>query len=218
MTIRHHPRDETLLELAAGSLPPGPALVIRSHLEACEECRRRIAELEVVGGALLEALPPTSLAPESLAEALAAIDREDAPRLPLRPRSAATPPDGDLVLPAALQDCTVGNWRFLGPGMRWSRVALPEAPEANLMLLRIGPGRRLPEHGHVGTEYTQVLRGSFSDWRGCYRAGDLMEADSEIDHHSVVETEGECICLVALEGQLRLRGWVGRLFGPLLGF
>ena len=62
-----------------------------------------------------------------------------------------------------------------------------------------------------------MLTGSFSDSLGRYRAGDCVEMGDEVDHRPVVDRDGECICLAAVEGRLRLSGWIGRLIRPLIG-
>ena len=54
----HHPSEARLLDYASGALPEPMALLIATHLALCPACRRTVAELEAVGGALLEALPP----------------------------------------------------------------------------------------------------------------------------------------------------------------
>ena len=45
----------------------------------------------------------------------------------------------------------------------------------------------------------------------------LVEADAETEHQPVVDADGECICLAAVEGRLRLGGFLGRLLQPLTG-
>jgi putative transcriptional regulator len=62
-----------------------------------------------------------------------------------------------------------------------------------------------------------VLKGSFSDARGRYGPGDLDEADDDVQHQPIVDNDGECICIAALEGQMKLRGFFGRLIQPLIG-
>ena len=109
------------------------------------------------------------------------------------------------------------RWRFVHPGFRWRRVTLPEAPDANVIMLRVGAGQKVPQHTHTGTEYTQVLTGAFSDSFGRYRAGDCVEADEDVDHQPVVDPDGECICLAAVDGRLRLDSWIGRMLQPLIG-
>ena len=96
-------------------------------------------------------------------------------------------------------------------------VSLPEAPDANVIMLKVAASQAVPHHGHSGTEYTQVLSGSYNDSLGRYGAGDLIELDDEVDHQPVVDPEGECVCLAAVDGRLRLSGWIGRLFQPLMG-
>lgn len=229
MNIRHHATDETLLRYAAGQLPAAPARVITVHLSGCPTCRARVAAFEAVGGALLEEMEPVAMAPDAFARALRTIDaeapapapatntvRERTPRPAVgRARAPATLPGG-IELPAALRDCAVGPWRWIGVGVRASAITLPEDANARLTLLRVGPGRKLPEHGHVGTEFTQVLSGSFADGYGRYMPGDLSEMDHEIEHQPIVDVEGECICLAALDGGMRLTGLLGRLIQPFV--
>ncbi|TCK23643.1 ChrR-like anti-ECFsigma factor [Ancylobacter aquaticus] len=222
MTIRHHATDETLMRYAAGQLPAGPARVLAVHLAGCPCCRSRLAEFDAVGGALLEAMPPAPMAPDAFAAALRAIDAQEhaLPAAPFLARDAkaevpaALP--GGVPLPAALRDCEIGPWRWIGLGVRASAVKLPEDRQARLTLLRIGPGRKMPDHGHVGTEFTQVISGSFSDGYGRYGPGDLSEMDQEIEHQPIVDPDGECICLAALEGSMRLNGFFGRLVQPFV--
>ena len=35
----------------------------------------------------------------------------------------------------------IGPWRWIGPGMRFARVEVPEDPDHNVILLRVGPGK-----------------------------------------------------------------------------
>lgn len=202
------------MRLAAGRLPAGPARVVAVHLAGCPECRERFCTFEAVGGALLEAVEPVPLAPGAFAAALAALDGDAAPV----PAALPAPPMllPGIPLPAPLHDCRMGPWHWIGVGVRASTLRVPEDPSARLTLLRVGPGRKLPEHGHFGTEFTQVLVGSFSDSFGRYGPGDLSEMGHEIEHQPVVDPEGECICLAALEGGMRLTGMLGRLIQPFV--
>ncbi|MFC0220122.1 ChrR family anti-sigma-E factor [Pseudochelatococcus lubricantis] len=223
MTIAHHPTDETLLRYATGTLAAGPAIVIAAHLAVCPLCRNRLRTFEALGGAVLDETPATALAPTALAAALTRIDAEAAPAPSGRhagPSAARPSPvtrDG-LRLPEALAGCDIGAWRWLGPGVRMSRISTPREPDASIMLLKVGPGRKLPEHGHSGTEFTHVLSGSFSDVLGRFGPGDLAEVDDEVEHQPIVDRDGECICLVALDGRMRLSGLFGRIVQPLFGF
>ncbi len=219
MTINHHPSEESIARYAAGRLEAGPALVLSVHLAGCPHCRGLLRTFEAVGGALIEDMPPAEMAEDALEVALARLDA-DAQR-PARRASAPqqlAPRLGDVELPAALAGCEIGPWRWMGPGFRLSRVRLPGEPDANILLMRISAGRKMPEHGHTGREFTQILSGSFSDSNGRYRAGDLAEEDSETEHQPIVDRESECICLAAVEGRMKLQGFVARMVQPLLGF
>jgi putative transcriptional regulator len=159
--------------------------------------------------------------PNALAHVLAQVDWYEAspptPRAaPIRTRRTPPLPEG-LTLPAALGDCDVGAWRWFGPGIRISRIRAPADPKANLMMLRVGPGLKLPVHAHTGVEYTHVLYGSFTDERGRYAPGDLDEADADVNHQPVVDPDGECICLASIDGRMRPRDMIVRLLQPLVG-
>jgi putative transcriptional regulator len=244
--IRHHPDDALLMALAADRLARGPAVVTAAHAEGCAHCRARLRELDVVGGALLEAAEPAVLAPEALARTLARIDAPEAGGVPgdaLRveststhrtarsprsaPKQAAAPSRAELrflaslpagmAWPYSLRGSTTTPWRWLGPGMRWSRVTLADDRGANVFLLRIAAGKSLPAHTHDGIELTQVLHGAFDDGRERFDAGDFDEADGSIHHQPVVEPGGECICLASVEGRVAFDGRVARVLGSLVG-
>ncbi|WCM94462.1 ChrR family anti-sigma-E factor [Acidovorax sp. NCPPB 2350] len=222
MTIRHHPGDEVLLELAAGRLAAGPALLVSTHVEMCPRCQERLRTLEMLGGAFMEGLEPEPLRPQALACVLAAIDAlpdrgspVDSPSFTASRTRPAWPPG--VPWPRALDACRLASWKWIGPGMYWSRVVLPADPSANVFLLRIGAGKRLPMHTHSGFEWTQVLHGAFHDGREGFGPGDFDGAGSDVHHQPVVQADGECICLAAVEGRVVFDGAVARLFGALVG-
>ena len=218
--IHHHPDDELLLGLAAGTLDGGTWCLVAVHAEGCAHCRARISDYEAVGGALLEAAEPASLAPEALARTLARIDAPPAAAVSATGGNAravrAHLPDG-LPWPRSLRGCSIGRWRWLGPGMRWSRVALPHDQAANVFLLRIAAGKCLPRHTHSDSELTQVLYGTFDDGRARVGPGDFDVADGSILHQPVVLTDGECVCLASVRGKVRFEGAIARVLGAVIG-
>ncbi len=223
--IHHHPADELLLSLAADGLPIGLRLVVETHLELCAACRERVAMLRAVGGAVLEEQPAAAMREDALGRAFARIDTLEqqgaaaAGRPAARPRKALAPPPlpAGAIWPRALADCPATRWRWIGPGMRWSRVTVPGAPQANVFLLRIGAGKYLPQHTHRGTELTQVIHGRFHDGRALFGPGDFDLADGEVHHQPVVQDGSECICVAAVEGRLHFDGLIARWFGSLVG-
>jgi putative transcriptional regulator len=203
MSIQHHPADDTLLRFASGKLNAGLAFVARAHTHGCAQCRERVAVFEAVGGALLDEQPPAALAPTAFAAVLARLDPPPAPAL--RQTNLNLPPD----MPSVLEGCGIGRWLWFGRGIRYSAVRLPWAPEANVMLLRVAANRAIVTHTHAAQELTLVLRGGYSDCTGQYGPGDVAEGDDTLLHRPLAD-EGGCLCLAALEGKMRLDGWLGR--------
>jgi putative transcriptional regulator len=216
--IHHHPTDDFLLALAAGRLAPGQALLVSVHLESCTACRARVHELQAVGGALLEEAEPQLLAPEALARTLARIDAPapPAPVAPLRAVQRPALPEG-LQWPASLRGCTISPWRWLGPDMRYARIALPPEKDGTLWALRIGAGRSLARHTHTRLELTQVLCGSFDDGRSVFGPGDFDATDDDVLHQPVVHEGATCVCLAYVEGNLRFEGRIAGLIGGWIG-
>jgi anti-sigma factor ChrR (cupin superfamily) len=67
MTITHHLDDATLMSFAAGSLPAALSAVAAAHVAMCTRCRREVAGLERVGGALLAELLARDAGPRGAA-------------------------------------------------------------------------------------------------------------------------------------------------------
>jgi putative transcriptional regulator len=217
MTLNHHPSDETLLAYAAETLAPGARVVAAVHVGCCVRCRTRVSQFEALGGVVVDQLEPSSLSDGALERVMARIDEPAVPPREALHAIAPTKAPIGIELPPALDDCGIGPWRWVAPGVRWSKVSVPGDTQTNVMLLKVAAGKRLPEHTHTGREFTLVLSGSFSDDRGRYAPGDFDEADSEIEHQPVVDKDGECICLAAIEGRMLLRGLLGRLVQPFVG-
>lgn len=212
MTITHHLDDATLMSFAAGSLPAALSAVAAAHVVMCTRCRREVAGLKRVGGALLTELLPATLdraePPASSATSL----------LDVAQRGNADMLDRDVPKPLARLlpgDLDAVRWRRLGLGVWHHR--LPVAGRGGLGLLKVAPGRIVPEHSHAGAELTLVLRGSFHDATGRYLPGDVADLDETIEHKPIADPGPECICLVASERPPRFRGLIARLLQPLHG-
>jgi putative transcriptional regulator len=211
----HHPADDTLLRHAAGDLPSGHALVTATHLPFCPACRAATRLGEAVGGALLAELPPTDMAPDTLSRLLS---RLDAPASVIRRREEPIALAAGVPLPACLAGLVRPVWRWIAPGVSRIVVAAPGATaHERIFLLRVAPGSRLPDHGHSGWEAACVLSGSFTDVTGEYGPGDVAELDGDVLHEPVAGAGEPCICLIAWEGPLRLRGLLARIVQPLVG-
>ncbi len=210
MTIAHHPDPATLMSYAAGSLAEPLSAVIASHVEMCAACRRDVRRLEALGAAMLECVEPVAARAPELIEL-----SQSQPAFASSVRS-------DGVLPAAIARLVGGgldkvNWSTVAPGVQGCKLPVSHPGEGLLMLLKIGAGRRMPEHGHGGSELTLVLTGSYSDTTGRYGRGDVADLDEDIEHQPVVDPDGECICLIASETKARFKGVLPRLLQPIFG-
>jgi putative transcriptional regulator len=208
MSIGHRPSDETLTAFAAGQLDEGLALVVACHIEADQESRRRLRELEAVQGALLDAVEPIPMASGPNPPATAAR---------AEPGPAAAVPMSETGMPKVLHPYGLGPWRPIGIRIAMRRVEVPGAG-ARVFMLRAGPGIALPHHKHTGVEWTTILAGAYEHDYGRYAAGDFDEADTEHDHTPCVDPVEGCTCIVAMTGSVQLQGWLGRLLQPLVRF
>lgn len=207
--IRHHPAEATLLACAAGTLADAHARVIRVHAAMCPACAAGLRAAEAGGGALLEALEPTALAPDALARTLARLDA-----VPPARKEAARDEAAAAFDFAALAK---GRWRRVGPGIAMMTLMARDASDSRLDLIRVAPGRSLLAHSHEGSETTCVLRGAFEDGLGTYGPGDCVETDPALSHQPRALPGEECVCLIAVTHHLRPQSWLGRLVRPLLG-
>jgi putative transcriptional regulator len=208
MTIAHHPSDTTLAAFAAGQLDAGRSLVVSVHLDGCAGCRRAVRAFEGLGGVALEDAEASPLSAGALDRALSAIasDRPQ-PNGAERERSE---------WPAPLSSYPLGPWRQLGGSVQLREVQVPSDRGTRIFLLKAAPGTRIPVHAHAGFEWTCVLQGAFRHQLGHYGSGDFDEADDEIEHRVIVEEGMDCVCLVALQGQIKFKSFLGRVIQPFV--
>lgn len=210
MTITHHASDTTLAAFAAGTLDEARAVVVATHISQCGECRAALRAFESVGGALLDAVDPVAMnagALERTMTKLAPIEKV---------ASVRDDRSDDAALPGPISQYALGPWRWLGRGVEWRTVGVPSHNSVRVFMLKAKGGTKLPKHRHTGTEWTCVLQGAFRHGGGRYGVGDFDEADESMEHDPVVEEGDTCICLVALQGNIELRGFIGRLLQPLV--
>ena len=217
---QHHISDELLFDYAAGTSDEAQSLLVASHLSYCQTCRRRLAELETLGGALMADIevapePENSLSFDAL---LSRIDD-----MYLQTPVESEPPPAQTSAPAwvpgplkpYVADDLSGAWRSVTRGI--DEVPLETSGRlSRAKLLRIRAGTKVPQHTHAGSEHTLVMQGSFIDGDETFLAGDVAIGDSDLDHCPAAGPEGDCICLVVLDAPLRLTGPVGRFLNPFV--
>ncbi len=202
MTPQRHPSEAILADYSSGALRSAFSAVVAAHLEHCAHCREEVAQLEAVGGALIDDLPPAPMAEGSLDRVMAALD-EARPARAAKPRSTA-----ERVKFGA-------EWGISkGMGIRKARDG---AGGELLYLLRLPSGQKTLPHGHRGVEYTTVLKGAYNDNGELYAAGDFCELDPAVEHQPHVVPGDECICMIASEKPMRMTTRLGRLVQAMVG-
>jgi putative transcriptional regulator len=214
MSIQHHPEDALLSAFAGGTLDSGQHVAIATHLVACARCRNFVRMMERVGGTLLTDLPPVPMSSNAFAAVEARLG-ETPPAWPVEP-SVPTWETEVPGLPTYVRRYRFGRWTWVAPSIHVRPIELPQPGQTRVFLLRSGPGTRLLQHSHTGVEMTCVLTGGFSQEQGHYGPGDFDLGDEKIEHHPVVDVGGDCVCLVAMHGELRLAGLLGRLMQPFV--
>jgi putative transcriptional regulator len=203
----HHPTAALLLSVAAGEQSAAVHKVVLAHAALCAACRAHLAQLESIGGAMLEAETDVAMSPGALERALSALGAER------RDSAVATTPDWLQAVPAAVLEIVAEVART---------TSSKGAPSLNLMhtmagnretieVVRIEPGKAIPTHAHEGTEYTLVLTGAFRDQHGVFAQGDLAITDARHTHRPVAEPGETCIALIVTTAALRFKGPLGLL-------
>jgi len=216
VNIHHHLDHATVLAYAAGTLGEALTVVAASHIAWCPACHAAVRRAESVGGELMLGLGATAVSADCKARTLNLLDRATLHRFPARAAD-----HGEVPTPLArvlggvsLRDLP---WKRKVPGVALHHVPLLSSNGGKLVLMRIAPGKAMPEHGHGGEELTLVLSGAYRDEIGRFGPGDVADLDEEIEHRPVVEDGEDCYCAVAIEAPTRFKSLPARLMQPFIG-
>jgi putative transcriptional regulator len=198
----HHPEPTLLLEFAGGALDAAQRLLIAVHCSFCPDCAKTVHDFTCLGGAMLEDEPEATLAPDALARTLARLDSASTASA----GRAGAAREAGAELPGALGAQKLGPWQWLAPGVRRRTIDLGPDPRTRAFLLKAAPGISLLPHDHSALEWTCVLSGSFVEGGDRFARGDFAAAGAD-DHHAIkIDDDEDCVCLIALQGQMKWRG------------
>jgi putative transcriptional regulator len=215
LKITHHLDEATIIALAAGTLGEAHGFAAATHAAYCGDCRKALREAESLGGHFMLEEASRPVTDTCRAATLASLDAiSAAPR-----RKAVTPSEVPAVVANLLNNQPLDSlkWKTKAPGIATYEIGLSSKGNTHLQLLRIGKGKQMPEHGHGGEEITVILRGSYSDHTGRYMAGDVADLDEDMEHQPKVDSDVDCICLVATEAPARFKSFWARLAQPFVG-
>lgn len=213
MKINHHPQAESLMSCSAGSMPEAFAAVMSSHMTLCPECQKELAFMEAIGVAMFDGIAATPVSGDAPVMALRASEAgDDAPVAALN--ASAIPEPLQRVIGT---DLNAIKWKRVSPGVWQHVIPLSKTARGDLRLIKVAPGKSLPEHGHSGSELTLVLQGAYRDSTGHYRAGDVADLAGDVTHSPSADPQDGCICLIATDGKLQFKSLAARIFQPFAG-
>lgn len=218
MSVSHHLTDETLQDYAVGSLGSSMETLIACHLTVCRHCREKAALADNIGGSLFDqydTVPVSQLATDVLKQAKEASPE---PKIPLTTvtnlKSEGVPRPLARLLSTDLENL---DWRRIAPGIK--QINLSDKPRrmGAFKLLHLAPGVVLSAHSHNDRELTYVVKGSYQDEIGRFKAGDIADLDGEVVHQPVVDTNEPCIALIASYSPVTYQGMLGKIMQPFVG-
>ena len=208
-----HPELHLLTEYAAGSLPLAQSACVSAHLHYCDQCRRSVAQLQDLGGVLLEQLNPEPVGDALLDSVLARLDEE--PPLSLQPQTAPATRTPAILRRLMSGDFSDLSWKKVTKALSISYLKTGDSGY-EFALYHIKAGGRIPDHDHRGSEMTLVLQGGFSDANGSYHQGDFIYREADDTHAPTALQSEDCICLAVLDAPLKFTGWKHRWMNPFL--
>ena len=214
--IAHHPRQELLIAYAAGTSDEAVSLLVATHLALCPECRREVAKVERVGGALLDDLAPVSMSDSALANTMARLNGVEA-----KPEVCAGAPANNFKAPEPLRTWIGGDldrvrWIPVTRGLAYRPILRRNGTTAQLV--RSKPGHGISLHTHKGEEYSLVLTGGYTDPTGHYLRGDVQTATPDLLHHPITDDGEDCITLAVADAPLAFRNRFVGLLAKLMGY
>ncbi|MDR9830184.1 ChrR family anti-sigma-E factor [Vibrio sp. FNV 38] len=220
--MKIHPSQQQLSDYSEGLMDDVSGFTIAIHLEQCLECKRQVADMEVMSadllfnGDFLES--KVQFNDSELEDMLAAItsvgvaDSVQAPTSSLEQFEVTTPNGRTFMLPKALSRHAqhIGDWRNYGGKVYSANIALDT--KARINLLYINQDAQVPQHTHKGEETTIILHGGFSDEDGHYHAGDFLVRDASHKHAPHTKVGEDCLCLTVLTEPMIFTQGVARIF------
>lgn len=212
-SIKHHPSRTMLVDFSAGNLGTAESICVSAHLHFCDQCRNELMRLDQVASQLMTEAEPQTIDEDLFDSVMSKIDA-----LPEAPMKVETEEKSDFphtVTKLINETKSAPNWRRMSSSVDVARVQTGQN-KFEVALHRICAGGKTPHHGHNGTEFTVVLKGSFSDEQAVYSEGDFLLRGPGDEHQPMGAQNGECICLSALAAPIKISSRLGFLMKPWL--
>ena len=212
-SIKHHPSRAMLVDFSAGNLGTAESICVSAHLHFCDQCRNELMRLDQVASQLMTEAEPQTIDEDLFDSVMSKIDA--LPEAPTKVETGEKSVFPHTVTKLINETESAPNWRRMSSSVDVARVRTGQN-KYEVALHRICAGGKTPHHGHNGTEFTVVLKGSFSDEQAVYSEGDFLLRGPGDKHQPMGAQNGECICLSALEAPIKLSSPLGFLMKPWL--
>ena len=212
-SIKHHPSRAMLVDFSAGNLGTAESICVSAHLHFCDQCRNELMRLDQVASQLMTEAEPQTIDEDLFDSVMSKIDA-----LPEGPTKVEIEEKSDFphtVAKLINETESAPKWRRMSSSVDVSRIQTGQT-KFEVALHRICAGGKTPHHGHNDTEFTVVLKGSFSDEQAVYSEGDFLLRGPGDEHQPMGAQNGECICLSALAAPIKLSSPLGFLMKPWL--
>ena len=211
MSIKYHPKHETLLNFAAGNLSPAYISAIDVHTKFCSGCASLASQFEQLGGVSIE-----NQNNQSVDTSFNQLMEKILASKPVTQEQASSVAQIDHIMRYA----TLHSRHSKLKNDKWIKVARGISDQKiycndrkyRTRLIRINAGTKIPTHTHQGQEITVVIKGSFSDTYGSYKAGDYLVRDGSYQHAPYADSD--CICYAITDAPLHYTGF----FGPVINW
>jgi putative transcriptional regulator len=212
-SIKHHPSRVMLVDFSAGNLGTAESICVSAHLHFCDQCRNELMRLDQVASKLMSEAEPQIIGEDLFDSVMSKIDAlpEDTTIRKSDEKSEFPYPVAKLIAETE----SPLDWRRMSSSVDVARFQTGQN-SYEVALHRICAGGKTPHHGHNGTEFTVVLKGSFSDEQAVYSEGDFLLREPGDEHQPMGAQNGECICLSALAAPIKLSSPLGFLMKPWL--
>lgn len=221
--VSHHPDPALLQEFYEGTLAIGFNLIISAHVDDCDICRKRLAELaESTCNDWYDEHPSANLDDSEFADILSDIVDQAVPGsgAMLQEAAASEGPletvqlkDRAVKIPHALRQfaTTEIRWKEIARGIHQSLLDVD--PTTKCEIIFMDPGAEVPRHTHMGQEVMLVLDGVISDEKASYGSADFVISDQNVHHRQ--QTEEGCVCLFVTDAPLEFTEGLARLLNPI---
>ena len=212
-SIKHHPSRVMLVDFSAGNLGTAESICVSAHLHFCDQCRNELMRLDQVASKLMSEAEPQIIGEDLFDSVMSKIDALPEDTTIRKSDEKSEFPYTVAKLIAETESPL--DWRRMSSSVDVARFQTGQN-SYEVALHRICAGGKTPHHGHNGTEFTVVLKGSFSDEQAVYSEGDFLLREPGDEHQPMGAQNGECICLSALAAPIKLSSPLGFLMKPWL--